>query len=247
MAIHDWSRVAAGIFHHFHNAWITHLSDLLNERVLPANYYAIAEQVASSGGPDVLTLKSSSHDNGEQLVSPSGGVATLSTASPQVTLIEDLAETAFLDNIAVRHVSDDRVVAMIEIVSPGNKSSQHPFERFLTKTAAWLSSGYHVLVIDLHPRTPRDPDGVHVALWAELGGNSQQASDSKPLTLASYRAGEPPQAFVEPIAVGDALTAMPIFLDGDSYVSAPLEESYQAAFKGTPKGGRGSWKSEHRF
>jgi hypothetical protein len=200
MPIHDWSRVSAGIFHDFHNAWITHLRAVLNERVLPTNYYALAEQVSTAGDPD----------------------------TPQVALVEELNGVVQLDNIAVRLATDDRVVAMIEILSPG-KGAQYPFDRFLSKTAGWLASGYHLLLIDLHPRTPRDPHGIHVALWSELGGSSQQAANTKPLTLASYRSAEPPQAFVEPISVGDPLNSMPIFLDGDQYVLAPLEDSYQAA------------------
>jgi hypothetical protein len=30
MPIHDWSRVRAGMFHHFYNSWIYKLSDRLN-------------------------------------------------------------------------------------------------------------------------------------------------------------------------------------------------------------------------
>ena len=58
MAIHDWSRVDAGIFHHFHHGWIEELQRALNGGVLPADYYALAEQFAGGFGPDVLTLQS---------------------------------------------------------------------------------------------------------------------------------------------------------------------------------------------
>jgi hypothetical protein len=37
-------------------------------------------------------------------------------------------------------------------------------------------------------------------------------------------------AYVEPIAVGEALPDMPIFLKPDFYVPAPLEESYQTTW-----------------
>ena len=30
MPVHDWTRVQAGTFHHFHCAWITHLAEALN-------------------------------------------------------------------------------------------------------------------------------------------------------------------------------------------------------------------------
>ena len=58
MPIHDWTRVIPGTFHHFHHNWITALSIALNARVLPSNYYAMAEQIAGGLGPGVLTLES---------------------------------------------------------------------------------------------------------------------------------------------------------------------------------------------
>ena len=58
MAIHDWSRVDPGIFHHFHHAWIEEIARFLNRGVLPSDYYAMAEQHTSHFGPDVLTLQS---------------------------------------------------------------------------------------------------------------------------------------------------------------------------------------------
>ena len=37
MPIHDWTRVDAGIFHHFHQRWIVAITDVLNQRLLPGN------------------------------------------------------------------------------------------------------------------------------------------------------------------------------------------------------------------
>ena len=57
MPVHDWTRVDAGIFHHFHHAWIEEISRTLNAGLLPADYYALAQQFAGGFGPDVLTLQ----------------------------------------------------------------------------------------------------------------------------------------------------------------------------------------------
>ena len=35
MPMHDWTRVPAGIFHAFHHAWISAISDSLNGGILP--------------------------------------------------------------------------------------------------------------------------------------------------------------------------------------------------------------------
>jgi hypothetical protein len=47
------------------------------------------------------------------------------------------------------------------------------------------------------------------------------------LTLASYDAGPPAVAYVEPVAVGDALPDMPLFLKPGFYVPVLLEATYQ--------------------
>src|SRR6516165_2929582 len=55
--IHDWTRVTAGTWHDFHLAWIAEIRNALNGGILPADYYAQAEQIAGPLGPDVLTLQ----------------------------------------------------------------------------------------------------------------------------------------------------------------------------------------------
>ena len=47
MPVHDWTRVDAGIFHAFHHRWISAISDVLNEGILPEDYYALPEQHAA--------------------------------------------------------------------------------------------------------------------------------------------------------------------------------------------------------
>jgi hypothetical protein len=49
-----------------------------------------------------------------------------------------------------------------------------------------------------------------------------------------YLAGASAEAFVEPVAVGDALPDMPLFLTPEIYVPVPLEETYQLAWEGMP-------------
>lgn len=58
MPVQDWTCVGAGIFHHFHCAWIQTLGQALNSTVLPPGYYALTEQVAGVTIPDGLVLES---------------------------------------------------------------------------------------------------------------------------------------------------------------------------------------------
>jgi hypothetical protein len=68
----------------------------------------------------------------------------------------------------------------------------------------------------------------------------------KPLTLVAYDAGPPKTAYVEPVAVGDILKDMPLFLAPGWYVSVPLEATYQSAWRGVPRRFREVLESTHR-
>lgn len=240
MPVHDWTRVDAGIFHHFHHSWIEEISRALNRGLLPPDHYAMAEQIAGGLGPDVLTLQGPT--NGD-LVStePRGGVA-LAATPPQVwfharTEIDIYATKA--KAIAIRHASNHRVVAIIEIVSPGNKNSRHGLRAFVEKAEELLRAGIHLLIVDLFPPGPRDPQGIHKAIWDEFNDNDFALPSGRPLTLAAYIGGLCPEVWVEPTAVGAHLRDMPLFLTPDVYVPVPLEATYQSAWEAVP----GFWRN----
>ena len=66
-------------------------------------------------------------------------------------------------------------------------------------------------------------------------GSLVQESWGTPLTtLAADAAGSEIVAYIEPVAVGDALPDRPIFLTPNSYVNCPLEETYQATWSVFP-------------
>ncbi|MBY0231747.1 MAG: DUF4058 family protein [Gemmataceae bacterium] len=232
MPIHDWSKVSDGTFHAFHLAWIAELQKALNRGLLPKGFYARAEQTVIGMGPDVLTLA-----DPLRKPQPSAGGGTATLVRPRTAFsfrVERAAYTAAQRRVVIRHSSDHRVVAMIELVSAGNKSSQHAFDKFVEKAAAALSQGVHLLVVDLHAPTPRDPKGIHTAIWEAIGGEAFDAPEGRPLTLASYE-GEPlPEAHVEPTAIGVPMPDMPLCLGEGLWVEVPLERTYQEAWAGMP-------------
>src|SRR6185437_3653033 len=138
------------------------------------------------------------------------------------------------NRIAIRHELGD-VFAMIEILPPGNKSSVHALRRFVQPTQDFLYAGVNLLIVDLFPPTPRDPQGIHKEVWDTIICEDFDLPADKRLTVAAYAAGVPKKAYVEPVAVGDALPALPIFLQQEIYVPAPLEESYQATWDSCPE------------
>ncbi len=236
MPIHDWTRVDAGLFHAFHQQWVMTLCNGLNAGALPPDYFALPEQSIRGPIPDVLTLRLSA-DRGEES-DRTGGVA-VATRRPRVHLTKRFAAQTDLDEIesyptkasriSVRHRHGE-VVAVVEIVSPGNKASRREFRSFVDKSAELIRQEVHLLVIDLLPPTSRDPQGIHKAIWDEIEEDEFQLPPGRPLTLASYDAGPETVAYAEFVAVGDPLPEMPLFLRPGFYVPAPLEATYQSAW-----------------
>jgi hypothetical protein len=237
MPVHDWTKVDAGIFHAFHHRWISAISDALNQGILPPDYYALPEQHAAGFGPDVLTLQGSSDLEGDSRTASPRSAAGLAVTKPQleVTAETDMEFYRRKQNvIVVRHVSGDRVVAMIEIVSPGNKSTRHAFRSLVEKAAQLLENGVHLLLVDLFPPGRRDPQGVHAAIWDEIAGQEYAPPAGKSLAAIAYESGLVVRAYVRHFAVGDALPDMPLFLETDACVMGPLEKTYQLAFAAQP-------------
>jgi hypothetical protein len=237
MPLHDWTKVDAGIFHDFHSSWIIHLKESLNEGLLPDGYYALAEQHARDRIPDVLTLHVPPHGSATLPPPRDRGVA-LAEAPPRVSrkLVADgpAAYQIRRRTLAIRHVSDHRIVALVEIVSPGNKDRDSSVDSFVNKVDSALTTHIHVLVADLFPPGKHDPRGIHGAIWARYGAAEYLVPSDRPLTLVSYRADSVVEAFIEHLAAGDSLIDMPLFIDADFYVNIPLEVTYQAAYRGVP-------------
>ena len=78
------------------------------------------------------------------------------------------------DRVVIRH-GRGKVVAIIEILSPGNKDSRNAIRTFVEKAADILNQGVNLLVVDLFPPTPRDPQGIHKAIWDEFGDEPFEA------------------------------------------------------------------------
>ncbi len=89
-------------------------------------------------------------------------------------------------------------------------------------------------VVNLFPPGRHDPQGIHRAIWDDLEEEDFELPPDKRLTVAAYDSGPLPVTYVEPIAVGDILPEMPLFLEPGSYVPAPLESTYQSAWDRFP-------------
>lgn len=230
MPIHDWTRVRANRFHDFHQSWTLAIRNALNGGLLPGRYFAMVEQKTGGPEPDVVTL---------ELTPPPGlppvGVA-LEVEPPQTRFAYRAEAAGYArkaNRVSVYH-PDGEVVAIVEVVSPGNKDSEHAARSFARKAVEFLQAGVHLLIVDLFPPGPRDPQGVHKLIWDRLCDEPFALPPDKPLTLAAYSAGADVAAFVEPVAVGDPLPDMPLFLTPRHHIPCPLDSTYQTAWQQFP-------------
>jgi hypothetical protein len=233
MPIHDWTRVDAGLFHDFHQDWTIELRRSLNAGRLPPGFTALTDQIAGGPIPDILTLHRK-RKNEDKLTS--GGGSAVAVAPPTAKFIDAVEEDTYArlaNRIRIQH-RHGQVVAIIEIVSPGNKNSRHALGAFVRKASDLLWQGIHLLVVDLFPPSARDPQGIHKAIWDEIAERPFELPIDKPITVVAYRASPVKTAYVEPLAVGDNLPSLPIFLTDDVYVPAPLEETYCASWAAFP-------------
>jgi hypothetical protein len=146
MPIHNWTRVSPGTWHDFHLAWISELRKSLNDGRRPPDHYAQSEPVIGPFGPDVLTLQIDTPPQPDNTRNASSGGIAVALRPPRPALVGQSQVRIYAPKqrrIVIRHVSDDRIIALMELVSPGNKAGQKPFRRFIRKAVAAVHQCYH--------------------------------------------------------------------------------------------------------
>jgi hypothetical protein len=213
----------------FHHAWATVIAQHLNQGILPPEYYAEPE---ISLGPeleiDVATLELTRPDRGKY----GGGAAVWSPPRPKIAAKVDFAR---LDSYEIRVYQDlggAELRAAIELISPANKDRAGSRRTFAAKCAGYLKHGIAVAIIDIV--TARSAN-LHAVLFDTLGVRSRQPAWQSPTGLyaVAYRAvtarkAPRVEAWPEPLALGEALPALPLWLSPDLCVPVRLEESYLA-------------------
>jgi hypothetical protein len=232
MPIHDWSRVDAGVFHGFHVRWIARLTETLTA-MLPPDYYADAEQHADTRIADVLTLRIGNRPTVPP--PPTGTVAAVQDVPVNVAVHRASdrkpRQRRRSRHIVVRHVTGHQIVAMIEIVSPGNKDRRRHAANFVAKGEFAIGEGIHLAVIDLFPPTPSAPVGLACGVWQRFEREPIPLPPAQPLSFGSFAAYPRPEAFFEFRAIGEEMPSLPLFIADDYYLKLPLAETYTATFE----------------
>ena len=224
--MHDWSRLTGGEFHDFHVGWLAELRKALNRGLLPPGHFAAVELHIKGYYPDVMTLRD------DALAEYSGGHGATVLSRPQVgPTLRAVLPNYHRHNrvVAIRNKGGARLVAVIEVVSPGNKGSRNVIESLLRKSVELLSNGVHLVVLDPIAPGRLDPHGIHALIWEELTGEALPPP-AKPLCLVSYEATHQVCAYVQEVSPGDALPDTPLFLAENGCVLLPVEATYMEAY-----------------
>src|SRR5262249_9031563 len=124
--------------------------DRLNAGLLPPDYFAMAEQIVGRPEPDVVTLQTRPTPGAAPRP---GGAVEVAPTRPKTAFVIPIEMEIYArkaNQVVVRHELG-QVVAVIEIMSPGNKDSRHAIRDFVRKAIELIRQGIHLLIIDPFP------------------------------------------------------------------------------------------------
>lgn len=124
--------------------------------------------------------------------------------------------------LKIKEVRADRIVTVVELLSPANKEPGEVREAFLAKRNDYLANRTNVVEIDLHRAGQRLP----------LGEPAPPVADYYAFVS---RAAEFPRTAIWPFGVRDKLPEIAIPLDPeDGFVLMPLQSCFDAAYDQGP-------------
>jgi hypothetical protein len=216
----------------FHTQWAGSLAAQLNA-TLPRRFFAEAHiHLGNQVEADVAEFEGLGESEQVTEDDAGGGVAVEVWAPPTATLT---MPAVFPDDLEVRvrdEFLDTRVVAVVELVSPGNKDRPEKRLAFADKSAAYLQRGIGLITLDIV--TSRQFN-LHNELVSRLGLDSSFAmSEEDHIYGVAYRPirrGNANLIDIWPtiLSIGDQLPVLPLSLKGFRPVPLDLEAAYEEA------------------
>jgi hypothetical protein len=217
----------------FHAAWAGSIADLLNRRLLPENYFAEEQTHAGTRIEiDVATFENQQNGTSEE----PGRTATLAPpqtwAPPAPAFVMPGVRPDRFEVLVFQDEGGARLVAAVELVSPGNKDRPEQRRAFAIKCASYLSQGVGLIVIDivtsrqanLHNEIVRLTDGTAAFLLHE--DTSLYGVAYRPLRRDGT---EQIDVWPSPLALGGNLPVLPLALGPELSVPLDLEATYTDA------------------
>jgi YD repeat-containing protein len=221
--VHSWDEL--------HGGWPMMIVQQL-AKILPEPYFAAPSvHLGTLFEVDIGTFREPLADSGDA-GNGNGGPAVATYAPPRPTLTleprlpnQDVYEVRIYGSRRHR-----RLVAAIEIVSPSNKDRRESRATFISKVATLIKNGICVSIVDV-------VSTIDVNLYAELltfvnSSDPALGQQPPPLYAVTIRTRLEDQrrlmdTWYHPLAVGQALPTLPIWLQEAWAISLDLESSYE--------------------
>jgi hypothetical protein len=198
----------------FHGAWAAAMARLFNQGILLSGYYAVP--LVDRDGPIGIN------------------VAAPQTWTPPAPGLAVAVELPAVDGVEVQVFADDGdqwLAAAVELLGPRNKDRPQAWQAFAVKCVGYLQQGSSVVVVDTVTTRRADPNAAILSLLRVSAG----ATTPPGLSAVSYRAvgreekTQELQLWPAPLALGQPLPTLPLWIASDYSVPLDLDASYQAA------------------
>lgn len=217
----------------FHSSWATRIADALTERWLPPNY--IAEENSHFGPSVEIDVATFEQGEAKATTLGNGGVATLRTKAWSPPSTDGAFPAVFPDTFEIRVLSTEagpKLVAAIELISPGNKDRPTERRAFAVKCASYLHEGISVIIVDIV--TSRRANLHNELMELMEAGDLLMLPAEQNLYAVAYqplRRGKQDeiQTWKRTLALGQPLPTLPLYLRADLAVPVDFEATYVEA------------------
>jgi hypothetical protein len=213
----------------FHGAWAEAMAMTLNQSLLPEGF--VAEARVKLGGQVQIDVGTFAED-GIAPGSESGGVALWAPPKPIAGAPLDFQDADVFEVQVVREEGGPRLVAAIELVSPGNKDRPANRRMFVVKCASHLHGGVSTIIVDVvTERAANLHAELLQLLQVQLSTPGQGVHD---LYAAAHRTvpaseGLRLETWAYSLTLGSPLPTLPLWLRPELSLPLDLEATYQAA------------------
>ena len=214
----------------FHTAWAGSIADLLNRQLLPDNYFA-EEQIHAGTHIEIDVATFENEQNGA--TSKERSTATLAPpqawAPPAPAFVMPGVRPDRFEVLVFQDEGGARLVAAVELVSPGNKDRPEQRRAFAIKCASYLYQGVGLIVIDIV--TSRLANLHNEIVRLTEGQASFLLPEAASLYAVAYRpwrheGRDDIDVWPATLTLGEALPTLSLALERNLSVPLDLEATY---------------------
>jgi hypothetical protein len=222
MPLHDWTD--RDNFDGLHLLWIAEITALLRHTLPPPFRVVVGSSPVVSLGPERVNPDVAVTNGRPTGAAANAGVWREPDSEVAVTTVVE-------EDITVQVERNGRLVAAVELISPGNKDRPENRDRYAGRYLNYLHHGVHLLIVDVHRRP------VGFSFPQRIADVLATPLPAPPAPSAVvYRVGEPVPdggrllaVWAEPLTVGQPLPAVSLPLTVHLSVPIDLEGTYARA------------------